>query len=333
MTYKPISKKEQIKLIKPLGLAVIVALTCTEVVNAAGGGSQMALKCQNAVGGAYSNTHCVEPATSHFNFYNSQVTINIYNGIVYSGAAKKEVSSQNPTKSAKALIPLAAWSGQSGGDTFQVIFDGKVYQNAWWVESENCPSEAAADPDNNPWRVLRDATTEEMETLGNPTSCDLGDEESLLLIQDSKTLETYEQAGFRPNGSGTNLSYTSARVVKPVYNQYQSNSAKPKLSAYITDWSQYDGRLDGLTDLEKAGRGFDLLNIDPTAYEKLIFSFMGVCGDKGELTEAITAHCQGAGFPEGHITIVDSWGDLASYRNVGLESGNYDITPENFINY
>ncbi len=280
----------------------------------------------------------VEAGSSHFNFYNSQVTITVYNGIVYSSAGKKEVSSPTPLtvtsrKATNALIPLAAWSGQSGGDTFQVIFDGKVYQNAWWVESTQCPGEAAADPDNNPWRVQRDATTEEMETLGNPTSCDQGGEESLLLIQDPKTLETYELVGFKPDGSGTNLSYTSASVVKPMYNEYQSDSAKPKLSAYITDWCQYDGRLDGLTEPKDAGRGFDLLNIDPTAYDKLIFSFMGICGDQGGLTETISAHCQGANFQNGHITIVDSWGDLASYRNVGLDSGHPDITPDNFITY
>ncbi|MFF4403948.1 hypothetical protein ACFY2W_16265 [Streptomyces sp. NPDC001262] len=62
------------------------------------------------------------------------------------------------------------WNGQSGAGPFTVIFDGKVFENKWWVEASHCPGKAQQDPNNNPWRVFRDATSEEV-ALGNPTNC------------------------------------------------------------------------------------------------------------------------------------------------------------------
>ncbi|MGC1854039.1 MAG: hypothetical protein WA659_01505 [Candidatus Aquirickettsiella sp.] len=78
------------------------------------------------------------------------------------------------------------------------------------------------------------------------------------------------------------LSYISTRVAKSVYNIYENLVNEPKLSAYITDWAQYDGRLQNDTAPANAGRGFDLTKIDPNAYDRLIFSFMGICGDFGK---------------------------------------------------
>lgn len=78
------------------------------------------------------------------------------------------------------------------------------------------------------------------------------------------------------------LFYTSARVAKPVYNEYKKDNTKPQLSCYITDWCQYDARLQNDTVPANAGRGFNLTNIDPYAYDRIIFSFMGICGDVGE---------------------------------------------------
>ncbi|PMC21190.1 hypothetical protein CJ207_15215, partial [Klebsiella aerogenes] len=45
-----------------------------------------------------------------------------------------------------------------------------------------------------------------------------------------------------------------------------------------TDWSQYDGRLQGDDSKDNRGRGYDLTNISPTAYDKIIFGFVGVTG-------------------------------------------------------
>lgn len=68
---------------------------------------------------------------------------------------------------------LEAWSGQEGGTTYEVIFDGDVYTNAWWVGASNCPKDASNDQANNPWRYQRDATAAEIAQYGNPTSCDI----------------------------------------------------------------------------------------------------------------------------------------------------------------
>lgn len=36
---------------------------------------------------------------------------------------------------------------------------------------------------------------------------------------------------------------------------------------------------------------------------------------------------------EGHIVLLDPWGDLATYVNVGLTSGHMDLTYGNYLQY
>lgn len=76
------------------------------------------------------------------------------------------------TCAALPAFALEAWSGQEGGSTYEVIFNGGVYTNAWWVGATDCPGNAAADEANNPWRFERTATAAEITQYGNPTTCD-----------------------------------------------------------------------------------------------------------------------------------------------------------------
>ena len=46
--------------------------------------------------------------------------------------------------SALPALAMEAWNNQQGGNKYQVIFDGKIYENAWWVSSTNCPGKAKA---------------------------------------------------------------------------------------------------------------------------------------------------------------------------------------------
>lgn len=237
-------------------------------------------------------------------------------------------------------IEVVPWDHQSGGETFHVIFASKVWKNDWWVEADHCPSEAVEDPKHNPWRIQRDATQEEI-AKGNPTSCDGATDCTKLLCQDPKTEDMYKKVGYSADGLGTNLSYTSARVAKSVYNLYEKSADKPKLSAYITDWCQYDARLQNDTVPANAGRGFDLSNIDAQAYDRLIFSFMGVYGDFGEKSDVVKKSVDGwnkqssTPMRKGHIVLMDPWGDLATFTNVGLSpgQGHMDLTYDNYLQY
>lgn len=99
------------------------------------------------------------------------------------------------------------------------------------------------------------------------------------LIKGDTLTETSNAAdGFNPATEVSNYSYTSARVAKPVYNKYKAATTKPKVFGYYTDWSQYDGRLQGDDSKDNRGRGYDLTNISPTAYDKIIVGFVGVTG-------------------------------------------------------
>lgn len=211
---------------------------------------------------------------------------------------------------------VVPWDHQSGAGPFYVVFASQIWKNGWWVEAEHCPGKWQEDPNHNPWRSDRPATSEEI-ALGNPTSCDSTEDCSKLICRDPKTEATYQQVGYKADGSGTHLSYTSARVAKSVYNIYEKSETKPKLSAYITDWCQYDARLQNETDPTQAGRGFDLNKIDPNAFDRIIFSFMGICGDFGEKAPVMQKSIDGwnkqapTAMKEGHIVLMDPWGDLS----------------------
>ncbi len=74
--------------------------------------------------------------------------------------------------SALPALAMEAWNNQQGGNKYQVIFDGKIYENAWWVSSTNCPGKAKANNATNPWRLKRTATAAEISQFGNTLSCE-----------------------------------------------------------------------------------------------------------------------------------------------------------------
>ncbi|WP_118984349.1 glycoside hydrolase family 18 protein [Photorhabdus sp. CRCIA-P01] len=248
--------------------------------------------------------------------------------------------------------PLAAWSNQSGGETYYVIFDGQVYKNTYWVERWHIPQRDNIPSYENAWIWVRTATNAEIEEHGNPTQGTVepipGDVD--ILKPDALTEETYREKGYNPNGSGTNLAYTSARVCHSLYNQYETDRTRPKVSAYITDWCQYDARLPaalndsgGDDDKDGPGRGFNLEDIPATAYDRLVFSFLGIYGDKGKKSDRINLSAEGwnkqlkPGDPPitfGHIVPVDPYGDLGTTRNVGLPAEDKrDAGPNTFLQF
>ncbi|EGC39145.1 hypothetical protein DICPUDRAFT_96643 [Dictyostelium purpureum] len=134
-----------------------------------------------------------------------------------------------------------------------------------------------------------------------------------LILKDSLTEETYVRNNFNPSEEDSKFSYTSARVGKPLYNTYEKNDFK--VFGYYTDWCQYDGRLDGLVE---PGRGRDLMNINPKAYDKIILGFCGIVGDKGDKRFIIEKAAKDFNKKDNEPTFTDGWGDVLSYRNVGF---------------
>ncbi len=70
--------------------------------------------------------------------------------------------------------------------------------------------------------------------------------------------------------------------------------------------------------MSEPGRGYDLTNVSPTAYDKLIFGFVGITGfrkidkeDRDVVAEA-AAQC---GKVKYEPTFLDPWGDFQSYIN------------------
>lgn len=183
-------------------------------------------------------------------------------------------------------------------------------------------------------------------------------EETNVLVLDPASLETNEINQFDATGGamdgnpGTtedSLALTSARALKQLANTYvrQEGSAQ-KVSAYITDWSQYDARLvnesadgngDGKVTVNETGRGFNLEKMieNPTMFDTLIFSFMGICGDTSTNVGSLLEHCTGGSNGgtdslNGEVSLVDHWGDMASSVNTGT-AGATDITPANWKSY
>nr|WP_157135331.1 glycosyl hydrolase family 18 protein [Serratia sp. M24T3] len=137
---------------------------------------------------------------------------------------------------------------------------------------------------------------------------------SLLVQKDEHTEKTYEMDNFDPKVEISNYSYTSSRVMKPVYNKYKTQG-KPKVFGYYTDWSQYDGRLDNKFEKDNRGAGYDLANLSPTAFDKIIFGFIGIFGDQGDMVKKIDAAASLQNKSKYEPLFLDPWGDFQSYRN------------------
>ncbi|HGI7019875.1 TPA: glycosyl hydrolase family 18 protein [Klebsiella aerogenes] len=152
------------------------------------------------------------------------------------------------------------------------------------------------------------------------------------LIKGDTLTETSNAAdGFNPATEVSNYSYTSARVAKPVYNKYKSATTKPKVFGYYTDWSQYDGRLQGDDSKDNRGRGYDLTNISPTAYDKIIVGFVGVTGFHkvdGLYRDVVAEGAEQCGKVKYEPTFLDPWGDFQSYVNVGHSVSGWDVDPK-----
>lgn len=152
---------------------------------------------------------------------------------------------------------------------------------------------------------------------------------SKLIQNDTITETTHAANGFDPATSDDKISYTSARVAKPVYNKYKKSTTKPKVFGYYTDWSQYDSRLQG--DMSQPGRGYDLTKVSPTAYDKLIFGFVGITGfrkiDK-ENRDVVAEAAALCGKVKYEPTFLDPWGDFQSYINLGFETSGWDVDPK-----
>ncbi|MCX4210347.1 glycoside hydrolase family 18 protein [Pseudomonas aeruginosa] len=135
------------------------------------------------------------------------------------------------------------------------------------------------------------------------------------------TEKKYEMNRYDPAKEIERYSFTSGRVAKRVYNIYNPNNYR--VSGYYTDWSQYDGRYEGLFADDKCGRGIDMMLLDDNGrssigYDKIIIGFAGIVGDKGEKKQIIDQAAIDFGRAIDQSTFVDGWGDVASYINCGF---------------
>lgn len=106
-------------------------------------------------------------------------------------------------------LALEAWSGQEGGDTYQVIFAGNVYTNAWWVGAANCPG--SNDPDG-PWRQVRAATAAEITQYGNPANCDISNGAPAAKLPEYSSAQSYQKDD---KVSSSGVSYKALKAISP----------------------------------------------------------------------------------------------------------------------
>ncbi|MEO9386615.1 glycosyl hydrolase family 18 protein [Chromobacterium phragmitis] len=129
------------------------------------------------------------------------------------------------------------------------------------------------------------------------------------------------------------FSYTPGRVVKNVFNKYESNEFQ--VACYYTDWSQYDSRYgngpgDPSVNYSVGGRGTDAMRLQAMGpFDKIVVGFAGIIGDEGEKKPVIDKAAIDFGIASGpadlpnqrgKATFTDSWGDVLSYINCGFNS-------------
>lgn len=141
---------------------------------------------------------------------------------------------------------------------------------------------------------------------------------SKLVQNDELTDYTYKRTGFNPETETTKFSYTSARVLKDVYNKYQTDG-KVEVGGYYTSWSQYDARLDNKDSaLHDIGRGVDIKKHYNHNYDKMVLGFFAIKGDKGEKGAVITKSANELGLKQSEMTTVGNWDQIAAGRNCGF---------------
>lgn len=140
-----------------------------------------------------------------------------------------------------------------------------------------------------------------------------------LTKQDTLSETTWRRNNFDPKTNVESLSYTSQRVACMLYNVYEQ-SKQNEIIGYYSDWSQYDGRLDNSNAANKdCGRGIDMrLYYNTDSYDRFIFSFYGIVGDRGSKSQTVASAAQLLQKTENEAIPIDPWGDLAAYRNVGF---------------
>ncbi|MFI6469904.1 glycosyl hydrolase family 18 protein [Streptomyces sp. NPDC050516] len=154
--------------------------------------------------------------------------------------------------------------------------------------------------------------------------------DSKFVQADPASERTYQQTGFDPATADSQLSYTSNRVAKPVYNTYEPG--RYEVSGYITDWAQYDGRLQEDPNPANAGRGADLAQLlaNPTAYDRVVVQSAAIVGDRGEKQQVIARAAEQLGRTAGQVTFIDPWGDCQAYTNCGFAGWRDIQLPRDF---
>lgn len=140
---------------------------------------------------------------------------------------------------------------------------------------------------------------------------------SALIQADDLTEKKYIMNEFTPSSETTKFSYTSARVLKDVYNKYEPDNLK--IDGYYTSWSQYDGRLENLLEDSNCGRGVDIAKHLHNNVNTAVLGFFALTGDKGEKKETIETAAKELKLQDSQVNPVDNWGMLLSYRNCGFD--------------
>ncbi|WP_305817481.1 glycosyl hydrolase family 18 protein [Photobacterium leiognathi] len=142
---------------------------------------------------------------------------------------------------------------------------------------------------------------EDNGTLDNETDDDV----TVTAVVDNTSTDIHSAV---VKGSGLTQSKTPTTMTFTAPSDFKNKV----VAGYLSDWSVY-------------GRGFDverLLTPEGTfPYNKLVFAFLGICGDKGSLGGKIAAQCQEQGKKEYEAVFLDPWADFGlgvSPRQKGL---------------
>ncbi|MBD1556355.1 hypothetical protein HC752_05335 [Vibrio sp. S9_S30] len=105
-----------------------------------------------------------------------------------------------------------------------------------------------------------------------------------------------------------------------VFNTYEDNASLLPVSGYISNWGLYE-------------RGFNVNEIEGK-YDKLVYSFMSLCGAKiGDPTiitavESTERVCAAGGYPDFTIVFTDPWSDLHKDLGAGPSQSNFENGQE-----
>lgn len=168
----------------------------------------------------------------------------------------------------------------------KVNANGCLWQAKWWINAGESPDAFYASEWDRPWEKLSCSNESEIKPdLTPPKEPDIEG--------DNGTTDSFDYLGGEIGLTRATIQYNELGKVSA---EKMASKSKYVVGGYVSEWAVYD-------------RGFDLERVSGKSYNRLVYAFAGICGDKGEgkASDTLRSECAKQGLEEHSMVILDPW--------------------------